>query len=378
MAKNVHPPNLLLPPMKTWELIHTVLELTERAFANTPAAYAKKQKRKILFHVLLDIPFAKQWIKTIQQKENAWITANRPRLYFKPFRVYLSSRWDKQQRQNALLNCYTYIKQHPGLQQIICTNRPVEIAQFATKDAETRGHITLGYDERYRKEGEIVISLRSAHYAEPVCEAAFTIDKAQGKWIVRIGCIQGSKNTENENSIKTLQKSLYGLRPKSLMIYIMQEIGKQLGCTALYGAGNKIQAHNKKHFIHIPYLHKLKCDYDALWQESGGELQKDGWYQLPQNWQRKPMESIKSQKRAQYRKRYELLDIIARQIRINLHDKIAPSPETAQSSRTTKIPSPHAQVSAHLNNCKNSCEDKKAPSPARRTETARVAGKGQE
>ena len=52
--------------MTTRELLHDALALTEHSFANENPKYIKKQKNKILFHTLLNIPFAKKWFSLIQ------------------------------------------------------------------------------------------------------------------------------------------------------------------------------------------------------------------------------------------------------------------------------------------------------------------------
>ena len=67
-------------------------------------------------------------------------------------------------------------------------------------------------------------------------------------------------------------------------------------------------------------IHRAKvAELDSLWQESGGEFSQDPrFYKIPLEEYRKPIEEIKSQKRSQYRKRYELLDGYQEQIRGNL------------------------------------------------------------
>ena len=297
------------------ELLHDALTLTEQGFAKEHPKYIKKQKNKILFHTLLNIPFAKKWFSLIQSEEYRWVLSQRPRFYFKPFRVYMSTRWTKQQRMNALINCYAFIKQRPLLKRMVETETPIKLAEFTMKYNGEKGQIYLGHNDRYRKEGELVVSLHCDSYQEAICEASFVIDKENEEWVCRIGCVQGNKSAETENAIKELQKQMYALRPKALMIFIIQELSKQLGCAALYGVGSKIQAHNKKHFIHIDWLHKLSFSYDTLWKEADGTPDKDGWFKLPIEMHRKPMEEIKSSKRSLYRYRYEMLDKIATEIK---------------------------------------------------------------
>ena len=301
--------------MTTRELLHDALALTEHSFANENPKYIKKQKNKILFHTLLNIPFAKKWFSLIQSEEYKWVLSHRSRIYFKPFRVYMSTKWGKRERMNALLNCYAFIKQQPFLMQVIQEEKLVKIADFTMKYNGEKGQIYLGYNERFRKEGELVVSLHCDSYQEAICEASFVIDKENEEWVCRIGCVQGNKTAETENAIKELQKQMYALRPKALMIFIIQELSRQLGCSALYGVGSKIQAHNKKHFIHIEWLHKLSFSYDTLWKEADGTPDKDGWFKLPIEMQRKSMEEIKSSKRSLYRYRYEMLDKIATEIK---------------------------------------------------------------
>ena len=300
--------------MTTRELLHDALALTEHSFANENPKYIKKQKNKILFHTLLNIPFAKKWFSLIQSEEYKWVLSHRPRIYFKPFRVYMSTKWGKKERTKALLSCYAFIKQQPFLTRVIQEEKPIKLAEFTMKYNDEKGQIYLGYNERFRKEGELVVSLHCDSYQEAICEASFVIDKENEEWVCRIGCVQGNKSAETENAIKELQKQMYALRPKALMIFIIQELSKQLGCTALYGVGSKIQAHNKKHFIHIEWLHKLTFSYDTLWKEADGTPDKDGWFKLPIQMQRKSMEEIKSSKRSLYRSRYEMLDKIAAEI----------------------------------------------------------------
>ncbi|MBI1669550.1 VirK/YbjX family protein [Capnocytophaga periodontitidis] len=301
--------------MTTRELLHDALALTEHSFANENPRYIKKQKNKILFHTLLNIPFAKKWFSLIQSEEYKWVLSHRPRIYFKPFRVYMSTKWGKKERTKALLSCYAFIKQQPFLTRVIQEEKPIKLAEFTMKYNGEKGQIYLGYNERFRKEGELVVSLHCDSYQEAICEASFVIDKENEGWVCRIGCVQGNKSAETENAIKELQKQMYALRPKALMIFIIQELSRQLGCSVLYGVGSKIQAHNKKHFIHIECLHKLSFSYDTLWKEADGTPDKDGWFKLPIEMHRKPMEEIKSSKRSLYRYRYEMLDKIATEIK---------------------------------------------------------------
>lgn len=66
--------------------------------------------------------------------------------------------------------------------------------------------------------------------------------------------------------------------------------------------------------------HRAKvAELDSLWQESGGELSQDErFYTIPLEEYRKLIEEIKSLKRSQYRKCYDLLNQYQLEVQENL------------------------------------------------------------
>ena len=59
---------------------------------------------------------------------------------------------------------------------------------------------------------------------------------------------------------------------------------------------------------------KLLADYDSFWLSLGGQKQDNGHFMLPLAMPRKPMEEIASKKRAEYRRRYALLDSLTQHV----------------------------------------------------------------
>ena len=99
---------------------------------------------------------------------------------------------------------------------------------------------------------------------------------------------------------------MHGLRPKSLIVFAVQEFSRQLNITTVYGAGDAIQAYRRKHAIHLPRWHAIQFDYNAFWNEAGARLNSDGWYELPLVPVRKKIQEVKTNKRSLYHKRYNL------------------------------------------------------------------------
>jgi uncharacterized protein VirK/YbjX len=142
--------------------------------------------------------------------------------------------------------------------------------------------------------------------------SSFSFDrKPDGNYVMRIGRIQGGKDHE---LLKSLEKTMHGLRPKSLMLFACQEFSRVFGVKEIFGVSNAHQVYKRKVLIPIPGLRKLSFDYDSFWSEAGGKLEPDGWFRLPPSLEKRSLFEIKPNKRSMYKKRYAMLDDISEQI----------------------------------------------------------------
>ena len=283
-------------------------------FADREKKYRRKQQWKSFFAAFIDPGFASEWFKILMSSELVLIAAHRKGFYLKPFRVYMSIKWNKKQKVKVIRDTYRFAidKGDAFMQAIICSSG-FEIARFKLSDS-IDGFLCLGYDHLYRKEGELVFSFYSSEFDGMISSAAFSFEEIEGgRWLCRIGCIQGHK-INDEYSAKVVQKMMNGLRPKSLIIFAVQEFVRQLGFTAIYGAGDTIQVYRKKHAIHLPWMHNIEFDYNAIWVESGGQPADEGWYELPLTMVRRGYDEMKTHKRALYRRRYSMLDDLSLKI----------------------------------------------------------------
>lgn len=302
-------------------------ELATKAFSEEDKSYRRKQQYKSLWHAWMHPYFASRWFNTLYSPENNLIIQHRPRLYIKPFRVYMSTQWDKNQKVKVILDTYRFIKSKgENFTQAMICEKQFPVAVFKLKD-ESTASIVLGYDERYRKEGELVLSLVCEKLGGMVAGASFSFENTSEEgWVCRIGCVQGHRNTD-VNIAKTAQNLMHGLRPKVLMVFAVYEFAKNLGIQNVYGAGQSIQAFNRQHAVHIPWLHKINFDYDKLWLECRGELKEEGWFLLPNTSWRKEMCELKPSKRAAHKRKYEMMDQISAEMINTLREIVVPEGE---------------------------------------------------
>lgn len=101
-------------------------------------------------------------------------------------------------------------------------------------------------------------------------------------------------------------------------MYLLRLIAKECGVETIYAVSDEGFYAN----THLIRIHRAKvAELDPLWEESGGIVCSDKrFFKIPLEEYRKPIEEIKSQKRSQYRKRYELLD----QYMVQVHENLKP------------------------------------------------------
>lgn len=291
------------------QTLSTGIQLATAGFEGEETWYQKKQHRKIILKTLLHPVFTYHWFNLLQSAEFQHVTAKRERLYIKPFRAYISTKWNKVEKVKALTESYHFLKVNNLEDTILNGHLIVADIRF---DENHQGILKLEYSDQFRKEGELALTLESEQCGGRIASAAFSfIQDEQQNWTCLLGCIQAHVSKEN---FKLSQKLLHGMRPNAFIVNALQELLNNLECHTLLGVGNTIQAHRKKHFIHINRFHKINFDYDNFYHEMGGKSLENDWYTLPLTPERKDLKEIKSKKRSLYRKRYELLDGISEKI----------------------------------------------------------------
>jgi uncharacterized protein VirK/YbjX len=290
----------------SWTMGREAWRKASRAYLDESWLRRLKQKLRWSVVAALDPASAQAWFETIETPLMRPFAQANPRLAFTPMRAYLSSRWRRDRRAKVLLDTYRMAGAGPSpLRQALAGPLPVELLAFPL-DGLGDVSVLLGRDQKFRKEGELALFLQCGELGGRIASLAFSLEQNGPGWTVLVGCVQGGVPGQAD-PVRRLTKAMHGLRPKALMVFLVQEVARALGAGILLGAGSAIQVHRRKHAVHIPWLHKLSFDYDALWRECGGLPAHDGWYRLPLKFRERPPEDLKVNKRTQYAKRYALL-----------------------------------------------------------------------
>lgn len=154
-------------------------------------------------------------------------------------------------------------------------------------------------------EGYFAINIRNKNN-ERIYDASFTFLSPNK---VLIASMQGPRHGNTQELIKQATKDLHGVRPMFMLMNVFRALAAHWHCE-LIGIPHKSQGKYR-----LSARSKILFNYDEFWQENQGVYQNHYW-QLPLEIERKPLEKIASKKRSTYRKRYEMLDQLERDIHL--------------------------------------------------------------
>ena len=163
----------------------------------------------------------------------------------------------------------------------------------------------LEFHPGQRKEGCLTLSVTLDN--EYMYQLMFWAAKdKEGNPALFVGALQGPQNANEE--IKLLTKKCFGYRPKNLVFYGLRSFAKVLDMDRIYA----VTTEGYYAMTGIRMDRKLKIDFADFWKECEGEpyASDKRFYVMPVEEHRKDMSELKPSKRAQHRRRFEMLDSI--------------------------------------------------------------------
>lgn len=231
----------------------------------------------------------------------------------KSHRQYLSRGMSASKRADAIVSHYQFIDSLPGQAFAVAissaTRKPLltfhgkdnaEFTVFAScaSKAEREGESTLWF---YDGQQTLLASL------------TFSIVRDGDNWCLVVGGLQGPRRDVSHDVIRVATRACHGLFPKRVLMEVIWHFAALAGITSLQGVSDRGHVFRALRYRLSKGRH-FHASYDEFWASVDG-VQKGPWrWQLPQHMPRKSLESIASKKRAEYRRRFELLDEIQVQI----------------------------------------------------------------
>lgn len=218
---------------------------------------------------------------------------------------YIHNQWTVQERFKVITNHYKMVRNMPSILNLT-QGQPKVLLDLCQHSPNT--FITLDKAKWFVREGEIVLNIFKDNHR--LMSLAFTFSQLNDEPVIYIGAIQGKQScSETMSMLKDLTKDFEGVRPADLLLEILRMIGSHLGVAKILAISDENRHHRHKHFSQTQN-NLLKTNYNDRWLENQGILMGNGFYSLPIRKYRKDFAEIASNKRAAYRRRYNMLDAI--------------------------------------------------------------------
>ena len=188
-------------------------------------------------------------------------------------------------------------------------DKKIELWRMPLDETLGEMNLVLCAESGQRKEGLAAVMFNLPDEV-PVYQILFWIARDEiinrdGKWAMWIGAMQGPNVDDARDLVKRITKLCHAYRTKNLIFYVAQSVARTLGVQKIFAVTNEGYYANN----HLRSDRKLKTSFGDFWAEVGGVPTGDKrFFELPLNETRKTFEEIPSHKRAQYRRRFALLD----------------------------------------------------------------------
>lgn len=256
------------------------------------------QVGKFIFRALVFYPYFRKMVNFVAQGDRMMLLNKQPKYLMKCMVPFIHIGLNKKATFEWLNEHYQWLEQTFTTQ----TREAIyldEVVLASLEKDEQHCLVTLSFDGKARKEGELTLSLKDTQ-GNVYYLLAFTYHSKS----FYIGCIQGSTNDNGFSQQFT--KTFYGIRPKSFMVVTLQLLAQHLKIKSLYAVKNQAHIYNAKRYH--GKAQSFNLNYDQLWEELDGVSSDKWFFQLPVVTSRRPIEDIKRSRRKTYRERYAWLD----------------------------------------------------------------------
>ncbi|MBC7786207.1 MAG: DUF535 family protein [Methylophilaceae bacterium] len=255
------------------------------------------------------------------QTINTPVAKYNPRVYGKIFQPYIFCGLSMQKKMQYLMGHYHYLQNNfsKDFIRIIYLDQSsnLRLGKIDYDENKTLSVMLYKPSPGFMKEGELSLMLMDDATQISVFSSTFIFNKENNITRIIIGRIQGvpSRYEHGDVLIKELTKKMHGLRPSALIMFIFQCISSSLTINEIWATST--ESHISR-CSNLKRRNEFKMNYDQYWEEFGGIKSSEQHYNLPVAYQPKALTEIKSNKRAMYNRRFNMLNQLQSELMASL------------------------------------------------------------
>ncbi|WP_241646456.1 VirK/YbjX family protein [Rosenbergiella metrosideri] len=228
-------------------------------------------------------------------------------------RPYLIGGLKASQRAEKILSHYQRIEHlHPSELSAFLSGQRREIPLLSWLGKNDEPITIYCVPAIFDREGELTLIFHFRN--EAITSLSFSLADYQDKPSIIIAGLQGPGRHLDQNIIRDATKACEGIFPKRLLVETLMLIAKACHLTQICAVGDESHIFVKELRYRLSKRELIHARYNEFWTTLGGEEQANKLFLLPLTQPRKNIEDIASKKRAEYRRRYQLLDDLQQQI----------------------------------------------------------------
>lgn len=229
--------------------------------------------------------------------------ALRPSLMACVIHPYLNVDWGFDQKLDAISGHYKLLNGRLGILRF------PPLASIILADLGDATQIRLHNHLLFEHEGELTVSLFKSD--QRLYSLAFTLGQIGADLAAYAGGLQGLRSPEAVEIYRSLTHNMHGLRPRDLLVTAFRLLCGSVGVARILAISDSKRICSNSY--HSPW-EQVFSSFDRAWIECGGVRMDDAFFELSPCLTQRSAKDIPSRKRAQYRRRYAMVDAIARQI----------------------------------------------------------------
>ncbi len=245
----------------------------------------------------------REWYASPAQPALLEALAQRPSLVMCVVHPYLNTDWTAPHKMAVVRQHYALLSGPLGCLRFAPT-QPLVLAQ-----AHEGLRVQLDKPDAFEHEGELTINLYSGTMR--LYTLVFTIGLRGAQRIAYAGGLQGMHSADALQIYRDLTHRMHGLRPRDLLIDAFRALCCALGVSRILAISDARRVSSNAYFESSA---RVFTSYDSAWAENGGVAGNDGFFELSPLSDQRSVADTPSRKRAQYRRRYAMLDDMALQI----------------------------------------------------------------
>ena len=222
---------------------------------------------------------------------------------------FVASCWKPQTRIERALDHVRIVEEIGGVVDFY-PNSSIELMRL--HDFDSRYSLVLDQARWQISEGLLVLSLWDGQ--DRIYSLSFIFGSDNLMRVVYVGGIQGAKLPDVMTRYREFTKAAFGMRPRDFLIEMLRNLCVAFDVREIRGVSSDNHVSQEKRSMGSASDCEIKLSYDDVWIERGGRSDGAGFYSLTPEANRRDLLAVPPKKRSVYRKRYDALDQMEKNI----------------------------------------------------------------